>query len=218
MKSYSTRPCGGRAQAILLAAALLGGGAGCQRVETDQATAEFVRSSDDPPCTDDATNNPWTSRAPTTPQAPGTPHMMDTYVVQILEINNINVMYKDGSDCPRCVATGENCHVEDQDCYCGGPAPPSPTELSAIMSGFHVGELDYGHIYCLQVLAVDRSSVTPAPAAECACDPSWTTPTFLTNYARLCALSDPYASPLPVSLAVQCRSDRTFAQCLGVGM
>jgi hypothetical protein len=216
MKSYSTEPARRSltlVAAALAAAALPFGGVGCQRIQTEQTNAQFIRSSSDPPCTDDGTNSSWTGRS-------ASPRMMDTYIVQLLEFDNVELLHRDGTDCTRCVATGENCHVEEQECYCGGPAPPSPTELDAMLSGAHIGQLDFDHLYCLQVLAVDRSSVTPAPPEACSCDPSWTTQAYLSSAARLCALSAPYsAGPLDVSLNVRCRGDYgAFAACIGVGM
>jgi hypothetical protein len=134
--------------------------------------------------------------------------MMDTYVVEIFELTDPNA---DDSACEVCLATRENCFIEDSSCMCGSQVPVSLSSLHQMLGGVHVG-LPGKHtsLYCLRVMAVERTS----QSESCACDPAWQSPERI----RLCALSTPYAaSPVPhIEMEVQCdAAQRNFKACVG---
>lgn len=135
--------------------------------------------------------------------------VMDTYIVEIFELTHPESFVP--SDCETCLATRENCFVEESSCVCGDQVPVSVDHLHDMLAGVRVG-LPVNHIslYCLRVMAVQRSS----ESESCACDADWQKPERI----RLCALSRPYAaSPLPpIDMQVQCdANDLLFRTCVG---
>jgi hypothetical protein len=211
-----------KAAVTLLGVVLAGGAAGCSRVEVDDISAEFVRHSS-ATCEDAGGRSSGGG-----PQQSGRP--MDTYVIRLLEFDDPSMVAPDAKDCITCAA-GQNCHVEPPTCLCGAPVQPSVAELGTMLSGVRLGTLDYERVYCLQVLALDRSALPPgdgsddpagmatgAGATHCECDDSWTAPAALATDARLCALSVPYTvGPLSLRMEVECRGDGApFNDCLGI--
>ena len=135
--------------------------------------------------------------------------VMDTYIVEIFELTNPEGFVP--NDCETCLATRENCFIEEASCVCGDQVPVSLDHLHHVLAGVRVG-LPVNHIslYCLRVMAVQRTS----ESESCACDADWQRPERI----RLCALSDAYAaSPLPpIDMQVQCdANDRLFQTCVG---
>src|SRR6185295_13738104 len=101
-------------------------------------------------------------------------------------------------------------------CYCGGKLTATPALLRRVMSGTRLGALDYEDLYCLRVIAVDRSSLTGEPPRACTCTDSWIPPMLSPDKARLCAVSAPYsAGPLDFQLEVRCPGDGdVFTDCI----
>jgi hypothetical protein len=207
MTSYSAEPP--RTGAIALGAALLLLGGACTRIKVEDSAAEFTRTSDKP-C-GDATEMQLSGD----PQA--ATRTMDTYVVQIMELSDVADAGRDPNACAECAATGQGCKVALQQCYCGGPTTASPAQLKLMMSGTRLGALDYGDLYCLRVMAIDRSSLQGDPPRSCDCSDKWIPPDLSPNVARLCAVSAPYsAGPLGFLLDLQCPSDgQSFSACIG---
>jgi hypothetical protein len=133
--------------------------------------------------------------------------LMDTYIVQIYEL------YDSGDTsqaaCDTCLASRSNCFFEKESCVCGDLVSVSPARLPEMLSGVRVPvAANYGSLYCLRILAVERSS----QPEQCSCDSNWET----ASRVRLCSASAPYAAgPVPVELDVQCSSNRSFSTCLG---
>jgi hypothetical protein len=210
MTSYSTRLGDMRSKtrsttgAMLMAAAAWGVSAGCTQIRTEETSVEFVRSRDAPSCLS------------TTSSGHGPARSMDTYVVQVFELTD--QANQQQSACDNCLATGAGCFLEKTNCFCGGPTAPDPALLPGELTGMRVQVHDYESLYCTRVLAVDRSALGESTTRSCTCQDAWTTPAFLTEKARLCALSSPYAtSPLRVELPVQCPVDgRSFSTCIGI--
>jgi hypothetical protein len=145
-------------------------------------------------------------------QPPGqvpSPAVMDTYVVQIFELINPGVAV--ASDCETCLATHANCFIEESSCVCGDQVPVSLDDLHERLGGVRVAlPAKHSSLYCLRVMAVDRTS----ESESCACDSAWLT----RDRVRLCALSQPYAaSPLPpIEMKVQCdANENLFKACVG---
>jgi hypothetical protein len=136
---------------------------------------------------------------------------MDTYIVQIFELNN--PQSTSPNDCDDCLATGKNCHTEADDkgiCICGGSTAVSADKLPTMLQGVRLSVPDnYGSLYCMRVMAVQRAVQSEA-SGECPCDLSWSSNP---DNVRLCAVSEPYAaSSLPIKMPVQCVGDR-FSAC-----
>jgi hypothetical protein len=135
--------------------------------------------------------------------------VMDTYVVEIFELTHPELATD--KDCEICLATRENCFIEDASCVCGGQVPVSLDSLHQMLGGVHVGlPAKHSSLYCLRVMAVERTS----QSESCACDPDWQKPERI----RLCALSTPYAaSPVPhIEMEVQCDATKDpFKTCVG---
>ena len=94
----------------------------------------------------------------------------------------------------------------------------TPVQLRTMLSGTRLGSLDYEDLYCLRVVAIDRSSLDGDPPAECMCALSWLTPAMAPDTVRMCAVSPPYsAGPLDIQLQVRCPNDgHTFYDCIGL--
>jgi len=135
--------------------------------------------------------------------------VMDTYIVEIFELTHPETATI--NDCQTCLATRENCFIEEASCVCGAQVPVSLDHLHQMLGGVRVGlPAKHASLYCLRVMAVQRSS----ESESCACDPDWQKPERI----RLCALSRPYAaSPLPpIEMKVQCdATDTQFMACVG---
>jgi len=189
--------------AVALLAALAGSGA-CQRVKIEETDVEITRDSSDL-CVQNGRGG-----------SGGNSMNMDTYVIQVFEINDpTNAPY---DACDRCAATGEGCHEGRQICMCGGQIEATPKQLRTNLSGTKLGSLDYEDLYCLRVVAINRMSLSGDPPAECPCQPDWLMPGNAPDNARLCAVSSAYsAGPLRVSLPVRCPNDgRPFYDCIGL--
>jgi hypothetical protein len=191
----------------LLFAVLATGGA-CTRVQVEETNVEFTRSSGSISCGPSGWGGASGTDGP----------YMDTYVIQIFELLDVAGATRDA--CERCVATGEGCKESRETCLCGGRTTANPAQLRMNLSGTHLGSLDYEDLYCLRVVAIDRSSLDGDPPASCDCAANWLMPALIPDNARLCAVSPPYsAGPLDVQLEVRCPNDgRAFADCIGLSM
>jgi hypothetical protein len=141
--------------------------------------------------------------------APTSTAVMDTYIVEIFELNNPEISAT--NNCEVCLAskTKTNCFLEEATCTCRTPVPVAADQLPGLLEGVRVGLPASASLYCLRVMAVERTS----QPESCACDPRWELP----DRVRLCALSAPYgASPVAIPMSVRCSTDTSaFATCLG---
>jgi hypothetical protein len=141
--------------------------------------------------------------------APASTAVMDTYIVEIFELNSPEISAT--NNCEVCLAskTKTNCFLEEAICTCGTPVPVAANQLPALLEGVRVGLPASASLYCLRVMAVERTS----QPESCACDPRWEQ----ADRVRLCALSTPYgASPVAIPMSVRCSTDtNAFATCLG---
>jgi len=203
----STSPERSRVSVLLLAAVLLALGGACTRVKIEDTQAEFIRSH--PRTCGDADQVSVSEPAPAT-------RTMDTFMVELLELDH-TAAGREPDACAHCASTGQGCRVMLRNFYCGGPTTALPKQLQTMMSGTRLGVLDYGELYCLRVIALDRSSLQGDPPRSCDCSDSWIPPALPSDQARLCAVSSPYsAGPLNFMLDVQCPSDgSSFTSCIG---
>jgi len=136
--------------------------------------------------------------------------VMDTYMVQIFELNDPSVV-AGGTECQTCIATRQNCFIEQSACVCGDPTAVDSDHMQQMLQGVRVGlPQSYKSQYCMRVMAVERAS--QSESTSCECDSTWEQPARV----RLCALSSPYAaSSVPVEMAVQCslNTDK-FSSCV----
>ena len=202
MRSCSTR---GRlwATGSLLASLLALAAGACTQVQVEETQAIFNNAT----CKSDSGGGNNTGGGNNAGgQATG---MMDTYIVQIFELNEGEST--DQSSCDTCLADRSNCFVERASCVCGDPVAVTPAVLPQMLQNVRVAlPAKYNSLYCLRVMAVERMAA--AESTQCECDSAWE----VKERVRLCSLSKPYAaSVLPVTLDVQCTSNRSFSTCLG---
>lgn len=134
--------------------------------------------------------------------------VMDTYVVQIFELNDPdNTSAPNARDCGECIATRNNCFFEKETCVCGDPTAVSADKLPGMLQNVRMSiPANYGSIYCMRIMAVERTS----QPEQCQCDSAWETP----DRVRLCAVSTAYAAgPLPVPMSVLCAPSSSFDAC-----
>ena len=140
-------------------------------------------------------------------QQPSQTNVMDTYIVQIFELYHPETATP--NDCNDCLASRQNCFLENETCLCGDQTPVSADTLQSTLENFRLSiPATYGSLYCMRIMAVQRTSQAEE---QCACDPSWEA----SARVRLCAVSStPYAAgPLQVQMPVQCSDSRLFAAC-----
>jgi hypothetical protein len=136
---------------------------------------------------------------------------MDTYVLMIYDVVNRDDVPANATrvDCQACIADPSKCLFEPPVCVCGAPIPATPANLAEQIDGTRTPSLDSIDLYCFQVLAIEKGSLSTAPAAPCDCDSSWWNPEALLQGARLCAMSAPNAvGPHPIELDVVCPGDQ----------
>ena len=186
---------------LLLLAAVAGGG--CTQVQIEETKAAFNNLA----CQSDNGGGNNTGGGGSQQPPAATMGTMDTYVVQIFELYDGQSTAQ--SECETCLADRSNCFFEKAACVCGDPVATSPARLPEKLQDLRIPvPAKYGSLYCMQVLAVQRTS----ESEQCQCDSAWWAP----PQVRLCALSRPYAaSSFPVALDVQCTSNRAFSTCLG---
>jgi hypothetical protein len=138
------------------------------------------------------------------------PGNMDTYVVQLYEVEDATAIAPTAAECLRCIASPALCALEAESCRCGTPTPTSVEDLHKELTGTRLGGIDSGYAYCMRVIALERGDRADAGAeSACACDPGWTAALFLAQRGRLCGVSAPRgAGPLPFQLDVRCPGDR----------
>jgi hypothetical protein len=201
MSSFST-------ERLTLLAVLAGAAVGltaCTEVRVEETRVDFLTNA----CSS-GNGNGSTGGGQQQP-ASNSSAIMDTYIVQIFELNN--PQSTSPNDCDDCLATGKNCHTEADDkgiCICGGSTAVSADKLPTMLQGVRLSVPDnYGSLYCMRVMAVQRAVQSEA-SGECPCDLSWSSNP---DNVRLCAVSEPYAaSSLPIKMPVQCVGDR-FSAC-----
>lgn len=140
--------------------------------------------------------------------------VMDTYIVQVFEL--YDPANAGANACDECLAARQNpaapqvCFLERETCICGDQTPVSPATLPGALKNLRVSlPANYNSLYCMRILAVQRTSQTEEQQCQCD-DAAWET----VDRTRLCAISKPYsASAAPVPMSVQCADNRTFASC-----
>jgi hypothetical protein len=152
------------------------------------------------------------------------PGMMDSYMVEIWEYNDNASSLSEGgilasssntSECQRCIASSDVCHLERQRiCRCGPRMHVDPAQLGPSLAGLRVEGIDANYAYCLRAIAIDSgslgSSAPPAPDADtdCDCDDEWSMTPFLMDSARLCAMSERAAAgPVGFEMYITCPGD-----------
>jgi hypothetical protein len=175
----------------------------CTQVQVEDTRVSFLNTT----CQADRNSGGQAQGSAGPSQTQASDAIMDTYIVQIFELNDPSS--PSPGDCDTCVASRSNCFLEKESCVCGGPIAVSPAGMEEMLKGLRVGlPANYGSVYCTRVMAVQRFS----EPEQCACDPNWETP----DKVRLCSVSAPYAaSSLPVGLQVQCTNNHDFSTCLG---
>lgn len=199
MSSYFTKRY--RALRTALLAAAIGLGA-CTEVQVEETRVMLDTTTCDSNNSSGGGGNNGGNQPPQQTSA-----VMDTAVVQIFELYHPESATP--NDCNTCVASRQNCFLESETCVCGQQAPVSAGTLPTMLENLRLTiPANYGSLYCMRVMAVQRTSQAEE---QCACDPSWEAP----SRVRLCALSTtPYAAgPLPVQMPVQCSDNQKFASC-----
>jgi hypothetical protein len=198
--SFTSTDRGARARAgIGLLAALAVGGGACAAPAPEETTAEFVRPSD--------------SIGQNTCTGPmfGPLGRMDTYIVELFDVEPGGTSGETTMDCQRCLGQqpGACQRQHPPICACGSSITADWQSLGPQLEGTRIAGLDQSDIYCMRVTAVDRgASAEPGPTVPCECDPMYLRSDFLMTQARLCALGPPRpVSPLRISLEVRCEGD-----------
>jgi hypothetical protein len=140
---------------------------------------------------------------------------MDAYVVQVFDVITMKITLSDppnSLDCQKCLGTPEACLLEHpQVCLCSAPLAATDLNLSMVMKGFRVENLDTNDKYCTRVLAIDTGAVRAGPPTPCPCNTAWldNTDGALARSAQLCALSAPIAvgTPFGINLDLRCPGD-----------
>jgi hypothetical protein len=187
-----------RAGAVGLLATIVAAGGACRQPDVIDTTAEFVRPSD--------TGGFNTCTGPNN----GPLGRMDTYVVELYDVEATGSAGDTAMDCQRCIGTTGDCVMRHAPmCACGSSIPADWQSLGPQLQGTRIEGLDQTDIYCMRVIAIDRGATTePGPTEPCVCDPKYMTTDFLASQARLCALGPPRpVSPLRISLEVRCEGD-----------